>query len=71
MKKIKLKFPKIQVTIPKISSEKLQEHISEAAMIGGILILLKCLYMIYPPSMWIIGGILLMLLGFPARRKVK
>jgi hypothetical protein len=56
---------------PKISPEKLNDYISETAMIGGFFMLLKGLYTIYPPAMWIIGGILLILLGFPARRRLK
>jgi hypothetical protein len=68
MNKLILKLPKIMVKIPRISSEKLHDYASEAAMTGGFLMLLKGLYMIYPPTMWIIGGILLILLGFPARR---
>lgn len=50
---------------------KIENFVSDAAMIGGFLMLLKGLYMIYPPTMWIIGGILVFLFGFPARRRGK
>jgi hypothetical protein len=47
--------------------EKIQDFVQEAALIGGFLMLLRGLYLIFPPIMWIIGGILLILIGFPLK----
>lgn len=46
----------------------MHDVVSEAAIIGGFFMLMKGLYMIYPPVMWIVGGILIFLLGFPAKK---
>jgi hypothetical protein len=53
--------------IPRFSRETIEDLIQEAAIVGGFLMLMKGLYMVYPPSMWIIGGLLLILLGFPLK----
>lgn len=39
------------------------ETVQELALLAGFLMCLKGLYMIYPPMMWIIGGVYLMLPG--------
>jgi hypothetical protein len=57
MKLPKLKLPKIRLPSPKFYNEAIQE----LAMLAGFLMLLKGLYDIYPPLMWIIGGLWLML----------
>ena len=56
----KPKLPKIR--LPSIKHETIQE----LAILAGFLMLLNGLYDIYPPAMWIIGGIWLML---PARKE--
>lgn len=63
---IKTWFIMPKIRLPSITI--IENLVSEAAMVGGFLMLLKGIYMIYPPLMWIIGGILLFLFGFPARR---
>jgi hypothetical protein len=52
-----VKLPKIHLPRFKMNSET----IIELAMLVGFFMLLKGLYDIYPPAMWIIGGIYLML----------
>lgn len=56
------KLPKIRLPSFKIKSETLQE----LALLAGFLMVLRGLWLIYPPAMWIIGGIYLML---PAQRR--
>jgi hypothetical protein len=57
--KIYLKLPKIRLP----SIKKLNGTIQELAILAGFLMLLKGLWDIYPPMMWIIGGIWLMVPG--------
>ena len=57
MKLPKIKLPKIRLPCLKIKSETIQE----LAMLVGFLMCLKGLHDIYPPVMYIIGGIWLML----------
>ena len=59
--KLPLKLPKIRLPSLKIKHETVQE----LALLAGFLMLLKGLWDIYPPLMWILGGIWLML---PAKR---
>lgn len=59
-----MKFPKIRLP----SREKIEENVQETAIVGGFLMLAKGLYSIFPPVMWIICGVLLMLLGIPWRK---
>jgi hypothetical protein len=59
LQKIKLKLPKIRLPCPKITNEAIQE----LALLAGFLMLLKGLWDIYPPLMWIVGGLWLMLPG--------
>ncbi len=61
-KNLKPKLPKIRLPSIKIKHEIIQE----LAILAGFLMLLNGLYDIYPPAMWIIGGIWLML---PARKE--
>ena len=57
--KIFLKLPKIRLP----SFKKAGETIQELAILAGFLMLLKGLWDIYPPLMWIIGGAWLMIPG--------
>jgi hypothetical protein len=57
--KLPLKLPKIRLPSLKIKHEAVQE----LALLAGFLMLLKGLWDIYPPLMWIIGGLWLMLPG--------
>ncbi|WP_459998541.1 hypothetical protein [Paradesulfitobacterium aromaticivorans] len=57
--KLPIKLPKIRLPSLKISSGILQE----LALLAGFLMLLHGLWMVYPPIMWIIGGLWLMLPG--------
>jgi hypothetical protein len=59
-----LKLPKIRLLSFKVKSETTQE----LALLGGFLMLLKGLHDVYPPAMWIIGGIYLMLPAQSQRR---
>lgn len=54
-----LKLPRIRLP----SSKKLNEAIQELAILAGFFMLLKGLWGIYPPLMWIIGGAWLMIPG--------
>jgi hypothetical protein len=57
--KIFLKLPKIRLPSLKKSAETIQE----LAILAGFLMLLKGLWEIYHPLMWIIGGLWLMIPG--------
>ncbi|MEN6325799.1 MAG: hypothetical protein ABFD18_06295 [Syntrophomonas sp.] len=55
--KPRLKLPRIRHPSIKITNQNIQE----LALLAGFLMILKGLYMIYPPLMWILGGLYLML----------
>lgn len=61
LQKMKLKLPKIRLPSINITNEAIQE----LALLAGFLMLLKGLWDIYQPLMWIIGGLWLM---FPGKR---
>lgn len=61
---MKFKPPKIRLPSLKITSETIQE----LAILAGFLMLLKGLWMVYPPLMWIAGGLWLML---PAQNRAQ
>lgn len=59
MKALKLRFPRIR--LPSIWIK--HEIIQELAVLAGFLMVLKGLWDIYPPLMWILGGVWLMFPG--------
>ena len=61
IQKIKAKLPRIRLPSPR------NETAQELAVLAGFLMLLKGLWDVYPPAMWIIGGLWLMFPG-PGRR---
>ena len=58
-----MKLPKIRLP----SGRKTEEIIQEAAIVGGFLMFGHGLYQIYPPLMWIICGICLIIVGYPRK----
>ena len=44
------------------------EFIKETCLVAGFLMLLRGLWLIWPPAMWIIGGVCLMWFGLPGKR---
>lgn len=57
-----MKLPKLKLLKIRLPSLRNQnETIQELAMLAGFLMFLKGLYDIYPPLMWIVGGLWLML----------
>jgi hypothetical protein len=56
-----LKIKEIAIKIPKIVSFK------DILMFIGLFMAGKGLYMVYPPSMWLIIGMFLIYLGWPKR----
>ncbi|MHB1126866.1 MAG: terminase TerL endonuclease subunit [Bacillota bacterium] len=56
-----VRMPKIRLPSLKINNEVIQE----LAMLAGFLMVMKGLWMVYPPAMWIIGGLWL---AFPGKK---
>lgn len=52
----------------KLNKLKIEDIISESALIAGFLLFVIGLWLIYKPAAFIAGGIILMAFGFPARR---
>jgi hypothetical protein len=44
------------------------EFIKETCLVAGFLMLLRGLWLIWPPAMWIIGGVCLMWFGLPGKQ---
>lgn len=61
--KIPLKLPRIRLPSLKIQNDIIQE----LAMLAGFLMVMRGLWMIYPPVMWIVGGLWLALPGKKVR----
>lgn len=62
LSKIRARLPRIRLPSPAAKNEMVQE----LAILAGFLMVLKGLWDIYPPAMWILGGLWLM---FPAGRR--
>lgn len=61
-----MKLPKIRLPSLKLNDEAIRE----LALAAGFLMVLRGLWLIYPPAMWIIGGVYLMLPSrMPAQRR--
>jgi hypothetical protein len=61
--KVPIKFPRIRLPSVKIAATSIQE----LAMLAGFLMLLRGLWMWWPPLMWMLGGLWLMLPGKEVR----
>jgi hypothetical protein len=61
----KLKLPRIRLPSIKIKYEAIQE----LAVLAGFFMFLYGLWQIYPPAMWIIGGLWLMYPGRSSGRR--
>jgi hypothetical protein len=46
-----------------------EEHIREACLVAGLLILVRGVWLIYPPAAWIVGGLILIWLSIPPRSR--
>ena len=57
-----MKLPKIRLPSPR----KAESTVSELAILAGFLMVMYGLHQVYPPLMWVIGGLWLM---FPARKE--
>lgn len=42
-----------------------EDHVREACLVAGFLMLVRGVWLIYPPAVWIIGGLILIWLGIP------
>lgn len=62
--KLPIKLPKIKIRLPSLKIKA--QTIQELALLAGFLMLMRGLWLIYPPAMWIVGGIYLML---PAQQR--
>ena len=57
-----MKLPKIRLP----SLRKTESTLAELAILAGFLMVMYGLHQVYPPLMWVIGGLWLM---FPARKE--
>jgi len=62
---MKLKLPRIRLP----SQPVIEDFIQEAALVVGFFMLMYGLWQCWQPSMWIVGGLLLMRLGTPRTPK--
>ena len=60
---VKLKLPRFRVLKPRITTK----HVKEACLAAGLLFLARGLWLIYPPAMWLVCGVVLIWLAMPER----
>jgi hypothetical protein len=65
---LRLLIVRFKAKIRAVKAKITPENVKETCLLVGFFMLLRGLWLIWPPIMWIIGGILLMWFGLPGKK---